>query len=771
MPQLGRLASDAPTESGLLARYLPFVFAVTIFVSAFLLFGVQPMFTKLVLPDLGGSPAVWSIAMVFFQALLLLGYLYAHLSSRWLSGTQAIIVHAVLILAALTSLPLAVSASFGSPPESGQALWLMAVFAVSVGLPFFVLAATAPLLQSWFARSGHIRSGNPYALYVASNLGSFFALLSYPLLIEPMLPLKAQTAAWAVLFMALGLCLVGCGVLSVWRKAWDSEDTVLIARPSASGTGVSGVAVTDSKVTWTDRMLWTGLAAVPSGLLVSVTAHLSTDVASAPLFWVLPLALFMLTFILAFRENLVMPEATIVSAFTRVTPFIILSLVGLILPLTIQFIAHLGGFFLAAMICHRNLYNRRPAPEHLTEFYLWMSFGGMLGGLFTGLLAPLLFVTILEYRILVIATLLCLPMTVGAPSYLKQFGVAGFGLLIGLLMVLIVPTIEAWNKDIVQALCVCLGAGFLAIIILNRSGPVANMGAAIAAFLIMSPIGNARHEVATRSFFGVNYVKTDPTGQLRLLMHGSTIHGAYRLADLEGKPMTGRPEPTTYYHEAGAINVALQAARARQGDRPASVAVLGLGAGSLACRSEAGENWIYFEIDKEVVKLAQREDLFPFLSQCTPDARIVIGDARLTLQKEAVKYDIIILDAFSSDAIPAHLLTREAFAIYAGKLNPGGTIIAHVSNRYMDIRSVAEAAGVEGGFSVASAFLVPDGQEPRAKIQMATPTTVVVMSQKNGVADDLVEEKGWKKPDDAIRRILWTDDYANIIGAVIRQFW
>jgi hypothetical protein len=745
--------------AGALARHLPGVFAATIFLSALLLFGVQPMFTKMVLPALGGSPAVWSVAMVFFQTLLLLGYIYAHLSVRFLTPVQAVAIHAVLIATALMVLPLAVSKAFGAPPDTGQGFWLIAVFTASVGLPFFVLAATAPLLQAWFSRSGHARSANPYFLYVASNLGSFAALLAYPLLVEPLMLLQTQTWTWMLLFAALGTGLIGCGVLAVLGHRSSTAATLDVAFPD----GPAAISLS-----WRSRAAWIGLAAVPSGLLVSVTAHLSTDVASAPLLWVLPLALFMLTFVLAFQDITAKNDQMLQTAFARVLPFLVMSLSSYGLPLALQFVIHLGGLFLAAMVCHRRLYQLRPDASRLTEFYLWMSFGGMLGGLFAGLLAPVLFDTILEYRILLVAALLCLPAAALAPSKNQQLAFAAAGITLAVLFSFAVPYFQFQGVNLVKPVCLAVGAGFLAIILFNRSGPVASAGAAVAAFVVLAPIGGSLPEAVVRSFFGVNYVRLDPGGEMRILAHGSTIHGAHRVYLADGSPMKGRPQPTTYYHDDGGINIALQAARAHAGGQLGNVAVLGLGAGAMACQAMPRENWVFFEIDKEVVTLARRSDLFPFLSACTPDARIVIGDARLTLQKETIKYDVIILDAFSSDAVPAHLLTREAFAVYHKRLNPGGTIIAHVSNRYMDIRTVAEAGGLDMGMAVASALLNVDPNQEKAKLQMAIPTNTVAMSHNAGNLEMLLRSGKWQVPGEGVRSNLWTDDYANLPAAIYR---
>ncbi len=733
----------------------PLVYAATTFVSALLLFGVQPMFTKMVLPALGGSPGVWSVAMVFFQTLLLAGYLYAHLSARWLKPAQALALHLLLCLAAFATLPLAVSSAFGAPPENGQSLWLIAVFAASVGLPFFVLSASAPLLQSWFARTAP--AANPYGLYVASNLGSFVALLGYPLLIEPLFPLQAQSAAWMVLFALLAAGLTACGAFA------------LRAAPARSGTPDDTAAATPAP-DWRLKAQWIGLAAVPSGLLVAVTAHLSTDVASAPLLWVVPLALFMLTFVLAFRDRPLLALGTLDSGLARLTPFVILSVVGYALPLAVQFVVHLGFLFLAAMICHGTLYRLRPPAARLTEFYLWMSFGGMLGGLFTGLLAPLLFSTIVEYRLLVIAALLCAPALRGAATMLRQLLVAGLALAVGGALFLAAPQSTRWDSGLPFMVCLLSGAAMLSVVIFNSLGRVASAGAAAAAFLALAPIAGAKPEAVARSFFGVNYVRTSADGHLRFLIHGSTYHGYHRLADLEGRPMTGRPLTMAYYHSEGAIALALEAARTQRGAPLQDVAVLGLGAGSMACLARPAETWTYFEIDPEVAKLARRADLFPFLDRCTPDARVVLGDARIRIQQETARYDAIVLDAFSSDAVPAHLLTREAFAIYADRLKPGGILIAHVSNRYMDLASVAAAAGMAEGMAVLKAHIPVDPGARKAQMEKAEPTTGVVMARDAATLSAFPSGEGWVKPSPEARSALWTDDYANIVGAMWR-YW
>jgi SAM-dependent methyltransferase len=734
---------------------LKLAFVAAILLSAFLLFSVQPMFTRMVLPQLGGSPAVWSVAMVFFQTLLLAGYVYAHLSTRFLPHRAAVLAHGALLVVAFALLPISVPAAFGEPPQTGQPLWLIGLFAATVGLPFFALSATAPLLQAWFGRSGHPQAGNPYFLYAASNVGSFAALLCYPLLVEPLLPLKAQTFAWMWGFAGLMAALGLCG----WMAARRPRQTqALLATAALRRVGAF------------DRLAWAGLAAVPSGLLVAATAHLSTDVASAPFMWVVPLAIFLLTFVLAFRERPVLSDALLAQLTRYVLSFVLISAMGMLLPLSIQILLHLGGLALVATLCHRMLYLRRPETPHLTEFYLCMSFGGMLGGLFTGLVAPLLFSTVLEYPLLLVAGALCLPQPAAARPLRVQAAIAVALLATGLGFWAAGSRVEALLGDGgFRAVTFVTAAAVLSIVILHRIGSVASAGALAAAILVFTPFVGGARELAVRSFFGVNYVKIGFEGEARTLVHGSTIHGAVRLADLAPGASARRPEPTTYYHDRGGINLALTAARRVAGGRLGDVAVLGLGAGALACQAAPGERWTYFEIDAEVAKLARRADLFPFLTACTPDARTVLGDARLTMWREPGQFDVIVLDAFSSDAVPAHLLTREAVAGYAARLRPGGVIIAHVSNRHMELISVVEAAGLANGLFTAAGFTAADTRDPGQRRQFAADTRVVMLASDRHATDAMIRGHGWSAASPGAVASLWTDDYANIMGAIWRN--
>ena len=389
---------DKTADGGSVAafRSLLVVYGVAIFLSAALLFAVQPIFTKMVLPRLGGSAAVWSVAMVFFQTVLLAGYAYAHLLTRYVPTRYAVILHVVVMLAAIVALPLGIAEGWDRPPTENESLWLLGLFTVSIGLPFFALSANAPLLQAWFARGDHPRAHDPYFLYAASNVGSIIALLSYPFVVEPFSRLGPQTRAWSVAFYGLIVLIGVCGLLS-WRG-------------SPAGERRGRHAQADARPTWRDAAIWMALAAVPAALLIAVTAHLSTDIAPSPFLWVIPLALYLLTFVIVFQQTPIIPHHFAV----LVQPILLVGLVTTIvfrvhdyLPLVM--LLHVVTFFVTALVCHGELARRRPAAGHLTSFYMWMSAGGVIGGVCTALVAPQVFSWIAEYPIVIVLAILCRP--------------------------------------------------------------------------------------------------------------------------------------------------------------------------------------------------------------------------------------------------------------------------------------------------------------------------------------------------------------------------
>src|SRR6476659_733236 len=592
-------ANDAtqPATSGRRLLLLA-TFTAAIFVSAALLFMVQPMFTKMVLPRLGGAPSVWSVAIVFFQGALLVGYAYAHWLTRYAPGRASILVHLVVTAAAVFALPLSIATGWARPPEAGETLWLMGLFAASIGLPFFALAANSPLLQAWFARTDHPAAKDPYFLYAASNIGSFLALVSYPSVIEPFVGLRDQAKVWSLGFGLLIALLVACGVL-LWRS------------PDQAATAAATDAA-DAPPTWRNAASWVALAAVPSGLLVAVTAHISTDVAAVPLLWVLPLALYLLTFVIVFARRPMIPHWLVVA----VQPVFVIGLVAVLIFDPLKTIL--------------------------------------------GLVAPYVFDWVAEYPILLALALLCRP-GLALPSE-RGWRILLFGGLAAAALILIVTTLNS----VVPSATVfnrTFGALLTASALFWRAPlPLA----AMIAFVLLANhnIVEQAGAMSVRSFFGVTKVSETPDGQFRLLQHGTTLHGGQRIREFNGTEPAEPPELLMYYWDGSAISQAFDAVRARV-NGPIRFAVIGLGAGSLACRAEPGDTVHFYEIDPAMIRIARDPYLFSFLWLCRPVATITLGDARLTLADAPDgAYDLLVVDAFSSDAIPIHLMTREAMAMY-----------------------------------------------------------------------------------------------------------
>jgi hypothetical protein len=727
------------------ARHGLVVFAVTLFASALLLFAVQPMFTKMVLPILGGSPSVWSVAMVFFQACLLIGYTYAHLLARSFPVGRAALIHLAVLAAAALTLPIGIARGFGNPPSEGIGLWLVGLFGASIGLPFIALSATAPLLQSWFALSGHPQARNPYVLYAASNLGSFAALIAYPLAIESLVPLAGQADVWSVGFALLAALIAAAGMIA--------------ARGGAAVVG-SAVAASTSR---RDRLSWIALAAIPAGLTIAVTAYISTDVAAAPLLWVLPLALYLLTFVAVFRDRPWFSHELTV----RIVPF-------LVAPLSISLLGgnreywlasillNLSALFVLSLACHGALYARRPAPAQLTAFYLWTSFGGVLGGIFAGLLAPHIFNRTYEYPILLVAALFALPgaFSHGVRTFLMRLWPAVAAALVALVLrfALDVRLDERFALPF-QVMLV----GLVGVMLWYRHDTTRFTALAALAFVVTGLWQPGLDVVeTTRSFFGVHRVVETSDGRHRIMYHGTTMHGAARVRDADGTPANGRPEPLTYYYFGGPFSEGVAAARQAQGALR-EVAVVGLGSGSLACHSKPGESWTFFEIDPEVVRLARDPNLFRFMSECAPTAKVVLGDARLTLAAAPQQFDLIVLDAFSSDAIPVHLLTREALRSYLARLAPHGVILMHISNRHMELLPVVAAIGASEGL----VSYARQDQSAATAGEFRADALVAALARR---AADLgpLRQLGWESA--APSSVTpWTDDYSDIMGAILRK--
>jgi hypothetical protein len=736
------------------------VYTAAIFVSALLLFSVQPLFAKMVLPRLGGSPAVWSVAMVFFQALLLAGYAYAHLLMQIRSRIVPVVVHLLLLVAAILTLPLAIASGWGEPPASGYAFWLLGLFVVSIGLPFFALAANNPLLQAWFVRSGHPAAPDPYFLYASSNIGSFLALLSYPLLVEPLFTLRTQNLIWTAGYGVLILLIAGCGAL-------------LLRSPSLAVADAQTEATMLPAPSWLLRARWIFLAAVPSGLLIAVTAHISTDVAAAPLLWVLPLSLYLLTWVLVFQSRPLLPHKWML----MLQP---VAIAGVVLLLAFggeqNLLLTLGGhqlcFFVIAMACHGELARTRPAAKYLTGFYVALSFGGMVGGLFAGLIAPFTFSWIAEYPILLALAAICRPAKDGErwPRLMRWYWIV-----LGLIALALIVPAESSGKltDMLQdhrvwvAGSVGVLAAWLALALNADRWKIFATVALALALIRLYPADNGRVETV-RSFFGVHKIVVTPDGQYHVLMHGTTIHGAEKYLNDDGTPVTGRPEPITYYHRDGGIGRAITAIRERKKaseGAPLKVAVIGVGSGTLACAAEPGESWKFFDIDQTMVDTASDPKYFSYIQNCAPGLKPVIGDARQTFAKEPDGiYDLIIVDAYSSDAIPIHLATEEAMAIYKSKLAPQGAVVMHVSNRHLELESVVVGIADENDLK-SWVYNEDSGRDG----EYIFATDVVVSAREEADVGTLASSDKWTETEPTEGQRVWTDDYSNILGAVYRR--
>lgn len=790
------------------AALLVSLFAAAIFLNAALLFSVQPLFTKMVLPLLGGSPAVWNTCLLFFQALLLGGYLYAHLTSRWLSAKVQAGLHVGLLVIAMFLLPIHVPASWSHPPGTALPIgWLLGLLTVSLGLPFFLLSAGAPMMQRWFAGTRHAAAQNPYFLYAASNLGSFAALLAYPFLIEPRMRISEQSVAWREFYYVL-LILIGTSavVAVVFRRLAGSPTHVTVPPPSAdpvpdtlagpdspplvqdaAGGGIHlkrrgalrgsmrflieenpsvirrflqgrDAPILEPTIVpdrhW--RLRWVLLSFAPSSLLIGTTTYLSTDIASVPFLWVIPLALYLLTFVLVFARRPLFPRwlmlhVQLVLGLTLMIGLSLGSSRGIIGPAVL----HLTAFFATAMMCHRELADSRPRAEYLTEFYLWMSLGGVLGGVFNVLLAPVLYDSLVEYPFaLVVAFGL-------RPGLDRTYGTR-LDFLRDLLFPLAVGTTIWFTLRLPSPPSEWFTAGtqvFLsaaaAVVLFFWKRPIRLALGAGAMYAATQLAGNANSNVLMqdRSFFGMYRVRR--IADYHILQSGTTTHGG------QSRELTRRMEPLTYYYTGGPLGDIFATVAQKPVRR---VAMVGLGTGTIACYGRPDEHWTFYEIDPMVARIARAPRYFSYLRDCAPRTNIVIGDARVSLGAAADgEFDLIVLDAFTSDAIPAHLVTREALALYLQKLSDDGVVAFHISNRYLDLRPVIIALANDANVAGALGERAPD-TEGRGKLYYGSRW--MVLSRNRETLAELVKIDGWYALGKWPESRLWTDDYTDVLGAI-----
>jgi hypothetical protein len=798
------------------------LFAITLFLSALLLFWVQPLAGKMVLPLLGGAPAVWNTCLLLFQAALLAGYGYVLASTRWLSARAQVLLHVALLLAAAFALPLVIDESHvGTPDEAHPAWWLLKTLALRAGPPFFALSASAPLLQNWFSRTRDPSAKDPYFLYAASNAGSLLALLAFPVIFEPTLTLGGQGRAWAAVYGALVLLVVACAAVSLragrGRAAARGARALTIDEDDARLTDDESYAVPNvhehedgaTRLTLRRRLRWALLAFVPSSLVLGVTSYVTTDLVAVPLLWVVPLALYLLSFVMVFARTRLISRglaARILPGAAVMLALVYLS--GATQPAWFLILFHLLFLLFAALVCHGLLADDRPDARHLSEFYLWLAVGGALGGLFNAIVAPLLFNTVVEYPLVIVLAsylrpafrrergrLLGLRLGARRESRVSRFGVEegnrpdggdaagveddaldesviGGGervrvldllppLYLGALAAALAFMAGQFEMRSVERAAVVLAAPLFLLNYFFAPRPL-RFAVGLAAIMLASVLfyespGRVLH--ASRNFYGTHRVTADATGSVHWLRHGSTLHGT-QYTDAKRAC-----EPLSYYHREGPLGSVFNALGARAGARSRSVAVVGLGAGTTAAYARAGESWTFYEIDPEVVRIARDPALFTYLSACAAaPVNVLTGDARLRLREApASAYDLIVLDAFSSDAVPAHLLTREAVALYLSKLAPGGVIAFHVSNRSLELERVA--LGVARDAHLATRIYA-DEYNPNDEGHDSNhdPSTWVVAARQPEDLGPLAADARWQTSDARKQRLeIWRDDFSNVV--------
>jgi hypothetical protein len=736
------------------------LFSLTSFVGALLLFAVQPMIGKMALPIFGGTPAVWNTSLVFFQGTLLCGYLLSYGLDRagWNGRGRVCALYvsgfvALLALGYLTQpIVLAANVDRTQAPDAVPALVLLSVLLRSAALPLVLVAATAPLVQRSLALTGHRHAADPYFLYAASNAGSLLALLAYPFAIEPHLGLTAQSRLWKEMFLVLAALLVACIVIARWligsRHAGNSPNALVLAQ----ATG---------RVTPAIWLCWLALVFIPSSWLLGVTAYLTTDMASVPLAWIVPLALYLLSFILAFARS----AAAFVHLAATTLPFLI---VPLALVMSAGFVhlywipLHLIAFFAGSVACHGALAQLRPETERLSNFYVMIALGGLLGGIWTAIIAPNLFDRIVEYPLAIVLSCLAAPMakkpdnTLRLREWLRDFLFAGAVLLVA---VAVVTNQAGLGDSALGALGLVVASGLAILACVTAKRKPIRFALVVAAVLTagaLAPGVSGRLLHIERNFFGVVRVTHDADLHVNRLFHGSTLHGQQSL-DPEL-----RRQPSTYFTRSGPIGRVFGAIEKRLDQPGARVAIVGLGAGTLASYARPGQCWTFYEIDSAMERIASDPRFFTYLRDSAADTiDIILGDARQRLGSAPDHvYQVIVLDAFSSDAVPVHLLSREAIRLYRAKLSEGGLLAFNLSNRYLDLDPLMGRQAADAGLVCRIAYDL-DVSEAEKKTGKQ-PSIWAVMAENESDLGAISHDSRWQAPALWARSSIWTDDYSDM---------
>lgn len=732
-----RLESIAASRVKLLASFFTtamtrVLFTLTVFVGSALLFLVQPMVGKLILPRFGGSPAVWNTAMVFFQATLLLGYAYAHFATKWLGIKRQAIIHLVLVALGLLLLPIALPDGAGATGEGNPAFKVLATLFVMVGLPFTLVSAGAPLIQRWFSRTSDPAASDPYFLYSASNVGSMLALLGYPFLIEPAYRLGFQANAWRYGYVALLVLMAGCAFV-LWKQ--PDEHSAEGAEPA-------------EKISWKQRGIWIAIAAIPSSLLIGCTTYITTVVAPIPLLWVFPLALYLATFILAFASKplvsasalgkLAIPLVGVLvylmaAHFTR-WPLLLLGL-------------HVFVLFVVGYACHSRLYEQRPPASRLTEFYLWISVGGVIGGAFNSLLSPLIFPWLIEYPL--VLGIACIVLAWGKPNW--RLAVAAW-ISVALVFGIVLTLYRSQHFGVSETRSLVVLAAALLTVLAFMYRPLVFGVALFGVWLAADQTGLSRAGTflaRTRSFFGAHDVTTD--GMVNAMRHGTTLHGMQLIKE----PW----RPISYYFPTSPIGQVMSELDGHPNMK--RFAVVGLGVGTMAAYGKPGQELDYYEIDPSVKAMAENPALFTFLRDSKAKVNVILGDARLELAHAPNgSYGLIVLDAFTSDAIPVHLLTKEAITMYFEKLAPGGILALHISNRYLTLGPILAAAGKDLGLYNLFQYNNQDPGDP-----FWNASLYFLLARKPEDFGGMLTTHKWLIVGPEKGKDAWTDDYSNILSA------
>lgn len=792
-----------------MTRLLLAIYCAVFLVSASLLFVAQPMIARLVLPLFGGSPAVWTTSMLYFQAMLLGGYAYAHWLTKLASLKTQLVVHSLVVALPLVLLPIAVPAGWsvdsGSPVAS-----LLLLLLVASGGPFLVVTTTSPLLQRWFSQTTHKSAADPYFLYAISNFGSMVALIGYPFVAEPLLGLSDQVHWWAWGYGLLFVGVVGSAVLT-WRNRQRFEPASGETQKPASPISPSAsVPFASPSPTRKERWTWIVLAFLPSSWMLSTTARLTTNIAPMPLLWIIPLSLYLLTFILVFAKRQVIPHSWVV----RLLPFAaILLSVSLLVSGRWQLMAiEIGVFFLATMFCHGELAHRRPAADRLTDFYLMMSIGGALGGLFNAALAPLVFSVYLEFPIVVAIVSWIRPSSERAAQRVPETAskrptkqadedtdadsrvdlvlLLGVTLVIGLLL-------RSFEIETSVAMTMIVVVAIPVLVVLHFWGYTEYSSFVLLFVLAWDQFDPGPNYVVierARSFFGAHTVVDDavradvatgiPLPRYRRLMHGTTQHGCQSL------DASRRAEPLAYYHPSGPLGDVFEVfgteastanAAANSADRTADsadqVAVIGLGTGAMAAYSNENIRFTFFEIDPVVKRLSDGDSgvghapFFTYLADAKQaNQQIIVGDGRLKIaDSDDGKYSILLLDAFSSDAIPTHLLTTEAIRLYVQKVNSTGVVVFHISNMYLDLSRVLAGNADSLGLTAYICRDIATSEkewEDRSRLGIGTSTYVIMARKKEHLRSLTSDRYRWRPLERTSKSVIWTDDFSNILSVL-----